>query len=129
MRARKRERLKQRYTLSLLSFLSKQMSTRLFSLLQYKGLMTKTHTHTQACTHVILDKSMHSGFSNFPRCFALPPLGEQGDKASHGGENLLLSALLFLSPYLLSFSSFFPVLLSAYLLFLHTVCTFTVLPY
>lgn len=49
-RARKRERLKQRYTLSLLSFVSKQMSTRLFSLLQYKGLLTKTHTHRHAHT-------------------------------------------------------------------------------
>lgn len=52
--ARKRERLKQRCTLSLLSCVSKQMSTRLFSLLQYKGLLTKknpTQTDTEECTH------------------------------------------------------------------------------
>jgi len=75
VRAVRRERLKQRYTLSLLSFVSKQMSTRLFSLLQHKGLLTHTHTHTHTGmhTHIILDKSMHSGFSNFPRCFALHP--------------------------------------------------------
>lgn len=124
MRARKRERLKQRYSLSLLSFVSKQMSTRLFSLLQYKGPLTKTHT--QACTHIIPDKSMHSGFSNFPRCFALPsPLGEQGDKASQGGEDLLLSALLFYSPCLHSFFSLFPLLISAYWLFSTLCSTFT----
>lgn len=51
MRARQRGRLKQHYTLSLLSFVSKQMSTRLFSLLQYKGLLTKKHTHTQRHAH------------------------------------------------------------------------------
>lgn len=46
--------MKQRYTLSLLSFVSKQMSTRLFSLLQYKGLLTTPppppHTHSHAHT-------------------------------------------------------------------------------
>lgn len=60
------------------SFGSKQMSTRLFSLLQYKGLLTKTHT--QPCMHIILDKSMHSAFSNFPRCFAPLLLGEEVTK-------------------------------------------------
>lgn len=68
---------------------------------------------------------MHSGFGNFPRCFALPPLGEQGDKASHGGENLLLSVLFFLA--LVCFMSFFPLSTIAFSLFafLYTECTFT----
>lgn len=80
-----------------------------------KHAYTQTHqqstcTHTEASTQIILGKSMHSGFSNFPRCFALHPLGEQGDKASHGGENLLLSYFLaivcFLFFLLLSFIAF-----------------------
>jgi len=53
VRARKTERLEQRYTLSLLSFVSKQMSARLFSLLQYKGLLTKTCTHTHTQRHAL----------------------------------------------------------------------------
>lgn len=95
MRARRRGRLKQRRTLPLLSSVSKQMSARLFSLLQYKGLLTKTHA--RACAHFFLGKSMHSGFCNFPRCFAVPPSSEQGDKGSQGDEKLLLSALRFMA--------------------------------
>lgn len=95
MRARRRGGLKQRRTLPLLSLVSKQMSARLFSLLRYKGLLT--NTHAQACAHFFLGKSMHSGFCNFPRCFAVPPSSEQGDKGSRGGEKLLLSALRFMA--------------------------------
>lgn len=97
MRARRRGRLKQRRTLPLLSFVSKQMSARLFSLLQYKGLLTKKKKHAWACAHFFLGKSMHSGSCNFPRCFAVPPSSEQGDKGCQGDEKLLLSALRFMA--------------------------------
>lgn len=40
-----------------------------------KGLLTKVRTQRHSHTHISLDKSMHSGFSNFPRCLALHTLG------------------------------------------------------
>lgn len=106
--------------LTLLSFVSKQMSTGLSSS-QHKGPLTKTHT--LPCTLFILNKSMHSGWSNFPWCFAPAPVGERGDKANHEGATLLVSALLlqpsFLSPVVLLHSCFVS---AAYA---ETICTFS----
>lgn len=65
------KRLKQQYTLSLLSSVSKQMSTRLFSLLQYKGLLTKhTRRHAHASSRAnqcILESVISQGVFPCPR--------------------------------------------------------------
>lgn len=120
MRARQRERLKQRHTLSLLSFISKQMSTRLFSLLQYKDLLTETHT------------GMHNTSSWANQCILvsvisqgtlLCPLGW----ARWQSQQQRIQSLSFCPPFLplfaffLFFLSFFAFSLFA---FLYAICTF-----
>lgn len=87
------------------------MSARLFSLLQYKGLLTKTHA--QACTHFIPGKSMHSGICNFPRCFAVLPIGWA--RWQPGRREARAFRPPFHSPCLLSFPSFIDLCLFVFL--------------
>lgn len=95
------------------------MSARLFSLLQYKGLLTKTHA--QACAHFILGKSMHSGICNFPRCFAVLPVGWA--RWQPGRREALTFCPPFHRPCLLSFPSFIDLCLFVFLFSVVTVYT------
>lgn len=95
------------------------MSARLFSLLQYKGLLTKTHA--QACAHFILGKSMHSGICNFPRCFAVLPVGWA--RWQPGRREALTFCPPFHSPCLLSFPSFIDLCLFVFLFGVVTMYT------
>lgn len=68
---------------------------------------TRTHMHT---LYTIPDKSMHSGFSNFPRYFALPPSWVRKVTKPAAKERISYFLTSFFSPCLLSFSSFLPVI-------------------
>lgn len=114
MRARQRERLKQQYTLSLLSFVSKQMSTRLFSLLQYKGLLTETHTHRHAHTssranQCILVSVISQGALLWPPWVSKVTKPATEERISYFLPSFLWHLFAF-------FLSILPLLLSAYLL-------------
>lgn len=118
-RVRKRERVKQRHTLSLLSLVSKQMSTRLLSLLQYKGPLTNTlilaqrHAHASSWINQCLLLSVISQGS-----LLHPPWGKQGDKANQRRrENLS-----FCPPFFLSFFHFLSCFLVCTTVF-YNICT------